>query len=342
MAETKPKPESSMRTPRAKKTLGLSVPPALRMPHEDLISTPSRSSPASQTSQTPVAPTRDFHKVPNSIPREAVPGGLFKGKSKQLWDCLYQMTRGAIVPVRSVRISRPKLMKKAGIGARVTFETNINHLISVGLISVRQIVGEHEGNEYEVFTLEEISMPSHTSQGSQTRYAQKVDGLVRLENSQTRYTSIVEDKDTSVNPKTSFKTKEEKTDDEAARRFFEMFRQVERELTGKAEGVTLNAEKYRELAELLIAELRIAAARTTISSVPAFLTEHLRRRLWKTDGKSQSDKLPVTSDELQVTSDRLGIDASKCPDCGGTGMFYPEGYEKGVRKCSHDKLTNPA
>jgi hypothetical protein len=38
--------------------------------------------------------------------------------------------------------------------------------------------------------------------------------------------------------------------------------------------------KWKELAELLAMELEIAAARTiSISSVPAFLTEHLRRRL---------------------------------------------------------------
>src|SRR3954468_10971846 len=36
MAETKEKPASSLRTPKPKK-LGLSVPPALRLPHEDLI-----------------------------------------------------------------------------------------------------------------------------------------------------------------------------------------------------------------------------------------------------------------------------------------------------------------
>jgi hypothetical protein len=39
-------------------------------------------------------------------------------------------------------------------------------------------------------------------------------------------------------------------------------------------------EKLKELAELLVMELEIAAARTdSISNVPAFLTEHLRRRL---------------------------------------------------------------
>lgn len=206
MVKPKPEDKSSMRTPGPKKKLGLAVPPALRMPHEDLIirqtnseesallSTPSQTrqpSPSSQTSHTsqaslrenpneesPISPQRDYTKTANSIVREAVPGGFFKGKSKQIYDCLYSMTRGAIVPTRKVRISRPKLMAKAHIGSRVTFDANILHLKSVGLIRVVNIIGEHEGNEYEVILPEEVvSLTSHTSQ---TRYAQKVDILDSL------------------------------------------------------------------------------------------------------------------------------------------------------------------
>lgn len=32
------------------------------------------------------------------------------------------------------------------------------------------------------------------------------------------------------------------------------------------------------------------------------------------------------------------IDMSTCPDCGGTGAYYPEGYDKGVARCRHEKL----
>src|ERR1700759_4963279 len=105
MAETNRKPTDSLRTPKPKKKLGLAVPPALRLPHEDLISASSKepSNQASMTSQTshtketeeksmpsltsqtsqtsltshsqlptPVSPARDFTKVANSIHREAV------------------------------------------------------------------------------------------------------------------------------------------------------------------------------------------------------------------------------------------------------------------------------
>lgn len=32
-------------------------------------------------------------------------------------------------------------------------------------------------------------------------------------------------------------------------------------------------------------------------------------------------------------------DISACPDCHGTGMYYPEGFDKGVARCKHENLT---
>jgi hypothetical protein len=96
-------------------------------------------------------------------------------------------------------------------------------------------------------------------------------------------------------------------------------------------------ERLGELAELLATELKIAAARTTnVSSVPAFLTEHLRRRLWKVDKKQVSGegKPEISSAKTALSNE----EARNCPDCGGSGMYYPEGYEKGVAKCRHEKL----
>ncbi len=88
-----------------------------------------------------------------------------------------------------------------------------------------------------------------------------------------------------------------------------------------------------ELAEVLSAELKIAAGRTTVSSAPAFLAEHLRRRLWK------KDKRQIEAEAAQPKSaDAPKVDASRCPDCFGTGMWYPEGFEKGVARCEHKAL----
>ncbi|HEY6187319.1 MAG TPA: hypothetical protein VIW80_06565 [Pyrinomonadaceae bacterium] len=33
------------------------------------------------------------------------------------------------------------------------------------------------------------------------------------------------------------------------------------------------------------------------------------------------------------------IDASQCPDCQGTGFYYPKGIEQGVAKCQHARLS---
>ena len=355
MAESKTKPSSSLRTPGPKKKLGLTVPPALRLPHDELIKSavggersmtshaPQSIDPTTATSpsaEVPISPVRDYTKVPNSIPREAVPAGLFKGKSKQLYDQLYALTRGAVAPKRKVRISRPQLMKLAHIGARVTFDTNVNHLRAVGLVEVTVVTGEHEGNEYEVFIPEELedisTIPSQTSQTSLTRYAQKLVRLVRLETSQTRHTLSVENKDGYDVPKTSFKTNTEKTDDEAFAPLVAQFREAAREITGK-EPSAAEAERWRELAELLVTELKIAAGRTgSVSNVPAFLTEHLRRRLWKKE-KRQLEEEGKSAAGGQESAVR--VDASKCPDCFGTGMWYPGGFEKGVARCGHEKLA---
>jgi hypothetical protein len=351
MAETKPKQSSELRTPKPKKKLGLHVPPALRMPHEDLI--PARSentsmtshtsltSPTSVTSHTteghPVAPVRDFAKVANSISREAVPAGIFKGKSKQIYDVLYSLTRGAIVPVRKVRISRPKLMAMAHIGARVTFDANIKHLRSVGLIAVTNIAGEHEGNEYEVFIPEE-SMSSHTSHTSQARYAQKVDSLDSLETSQTRHTSSSENSTTSGASKTSFKTNTERSDDDdaALADLYAALKQASKEITGRDLSTT-ERSRWKELAELLVTEAKIAAARTTVSSLPAFLTEHLRRRLWKKE-KTQLDAEQRTEPQSIGAQTLTEEQIKSCPDCGGSTWYYPEGTEKGIKRCRHEKL----
>ncbi len=121
-------------------------------------------------------------------------------------------------------------------------------------------------------------------------------------------------------------------DDEAFAGFVELMRKASEEVTGRAPTA---AEKGRwtDLAELLAAELKIAAGRTTVSSAPAFLTEHLRRRLWKKDAQ-QVEAEDAQRDPAAAKKD----DIRRCPDCFGTGMFYPEGYDKGVAKCGHERL----
>ena len=124
-------------------------------------------------------------------------------------------------------------------------------------------------------------------------------------------------------------------DDEAFADFVGLLRENAREITGRQPSAA-EAAKWRELAEVLIIELRIAAGRTTVSSVPAFLAEHLRRRLWKLEGRKQP---PTGAEGAEAPVPTISREeARECPDCWGTGMYYPGGFEKGVAKCRHERL----
>lgn len=257
------------------------------------VSTPSRpsrgsrpstpSSPAPSPEQS-IAPERDFARVANSIIREAVPAGVFAGKRKQLYDFLYSLTRGAVVPKRTIRIAKDKLMAGASIGSEVTLRTHLTHLRSAGLIDERVIPGAHGGNEYTVFLPEEIvtkgdETPSRGSRGSRaTNPPQFLEGLEALETRGSRGGLSSSESDIYEAPNTFFKTYGENDDDDEFARFVEIFREARRSLTGGAVAQD-ERERWAELARLIVAELREAASKTeVVSSVPAFLTAHLRRR----------------------------------------------------------------
>jgi hypothetical protein len=42
---------------------------------------------------------------------------------------------------------------------------------------------------------------------------------------------------------------------------------------------------------------------------------------------------------ISPTSDKSEANTSACPDCQGTGFYYPKGKEQGVAKCPHNRLT---
>lgn len=69
-------------------------------------------------------------------------------------------------------------------------------------------------------------------------------------------------------------------------------KQASQSVTGR-EPTQAEATRWSEVAELLAAELRSAAERTNISSVPAFLAEHLRRRLARPSADPQARSRPV-------------------------------------------------
>ena len=352
---TKPKPErrivSVISVPEARPDDGLfnpfkeakaaesaQVPPAQPIPTHPNLSQPSPTQPNS------IAATRDFNRRPNSIDRDALPAGLFPGTSQKLYNALFLKTRGAIIPTRTIQATKRELMEWSHIRSKNTIAVNLKLLCTIGWIKAHHEAGNHEGSIYEVLTFEELSsqpIPTHPNP-SQVNPSQPIptqemgvdptqnlgwDGLGKTD----------ENKGTSGIAKTSFNTKEERNDDEAFAGLFETFQQITTELTGKSPTASEDA-KWRELAEVLVVELRIAAGRTTVSSVPAFLAEHLRRRLWKVD-KKRAIEIATVEPEQGIHSALSDEEKRSCPDCAGTNFWYPEGPDKGVAKCKHSKLT---
>lgn len=324
-----------------------SSPPTISSPSTGSTgATPSIGSALVVRTKTSVSPRRDYMKVANSITKQAIPSGVFGeqgGKSKELYDALYSLTRGAVVPRRKIRIPKDRLMRLAGIGSEVTLKKNMQRLRGARLIKESIVAGMHGGNEYEVFLPEEVgletgstpSTPSTPATGSSS--PQMREGVDPLASRDSSPSVIGETTTTSRDDKTLILRPGLRDDDEAFALFLREMKKAIFDVTGRQVSTSESA-KLLELAEVLTTELRIAAARTTVSSAPAFLTEHLRRRLWKKDKQQLSEEIKISANEPAA----LSLDISKCPDCGGSGFYYPKGYEEGVAKCKHEKLTKLA
>ena len=54
----------------------------------------------------------------------------------------------------------------------------------------------------------------------------------------------------------------------------------------------------------------------------------------------EADTLIESFLHTQTRSPSSTLDTSQCPDCHGTGFYYPEGVGGGVAKCKHEQLRN--
>lgn len=52
----------------------------------------------------------------------------------------------------------------------------------------------------------------------------------------------------------------------------------------------------------------------------------------------EADVLVESFLRSQTPSPSSTLDTSQCPDCHGTGFYYPEGVEGGVARCKHEQL----
>ena len=273
-----------------------------KIENEGLIGNPKKKVAKSKRVLFPTSPEKDYQKVPNSVVRNALPLGIFRGKSKQVYDYLWSISRGAINPKREVTATRSQIKENSGLGSMVTVDAAINHLQNTGLIERTSSVGSSRGNSYEVFTLEEIEFgcTSISSASRITRLSHKVDELVHPESGISSITQTTEDNNTYSPPKTSLKTIN--PDDEQTATFADFNKRIS-EASERITGKKINpkeSKKWEEVADLLILELELAAARTgTISSVPAFLKEVLRRKL-ETKPAATSVRPGKVSKQMQV------------------------------------------
>jgi hypothetical protein len=272
-----------------------------------------------------IAPQRDFTRVPNSVVRDAVPSGLFKGESKKLYDSLYQRTRGFITPRRSIRATQADLMDWARV-SRNTLKAHIKHLSKIGLLKVHYVRGENTGAEYEIFTPEELLTTTHhpppTTQNLTPPTTQNLGG--------GWWGQVAEESTTSGNPKTLYKTNTERSDDddEAFADFIHAMKEVFKEVAGRAPNRS-DRNALKELAQVLAAELQIAASRTTVSAAAPFLTAHLRRRLGKADARAAQQSEPQTK---ASPATKREFTEEPCPECQGA-LFVRED-DGGRRKCT--------
>jgi hypothetical protein len=351
------KPKSSTAAERANEALDRIAPegkaPALKAldfllqgshdePQKEGATTPHHSPPLpttppnSQPVLKPHAPDKDFNRRANSLERDAMPAGLFPGSTFKVYNALYLRSRGAVVPRRKVRASRRDFIDWTDIRNIKTIDSHLRYLMAKGLIVRAWELGSTEGSEYEVFLPEEVlpplpttphhSPPLPTTQKTSSGNTQK---LGSGGDSQT-----VDFQTTSGDDKTELRLDRKIVDDDAA--LAGLFRELEKEIIGKN---SASIEQWREVKEVLLTELRIASGRTTVSNVPTFLAEHLRRRLWKVDKKRA---IEIATVEPEQGSQPAFSDEAKrsCPDCAGTNFWYPDGPDKGVAKCRHTKLID--
>lgn len=234
------------------------------------------SPPTPTTIPTPISPEKNFTKVANSIKPE-----IFRGTSQKTYMALYQLTRGAIVPKRTIKITRNDLMAFADV-SEVTLVKHLTYLERIaGLIKKTSVRGDNDGANYEVFVPEEVAPPTPTPSTPPT-FIQKVDGGTIKKVGVGGGGNLIENKDTYEDTKTSLKTNT-KNDDEADALFsgfIEKFQTAAKRLTG-APLSKYEREKWERLADLLVLELETAGRRATnpVSSIPAFLTKVLSSKL---------------------------------------------------------------
>ncbi len=267
-----------------------------------------------------VIPDEKFYRKANEA-SDDLDRSLSPAESRVL-DHLMRLSVGFNRNWCQVRVS--VLQVRTGYRSDKTVRAALHGLVLKRVIARRTNHNDPAGDRYEILGYSGNQLPEYRSTAAEN-------------------TAVLESKFTG---QLNTYTKTQKNDDdarassdvEAFNGLIEAIQRVSQELTGKSLGRGDRA-RLDELAELLVAELRIAATRTeSVSNVPAFLTEHLRRRLWKRDKEelqAEANKPETQAPTAKLTKEQI----KSCPDCGGSGFCYPNGYDGGVVKCRHESLA---
>jgi hypothetical protein len=297
-----------------KKQEKIDSPPVTTSHHQSpLPTTPTSAPPQREERQPSPAPARDFNRRANSIEREALPQGLFPGSSKKIYDALYLRTRGANPPRARVRASRRDFLDWTDIRNIKTVDGHLRYLMSVGLIVRHWELGSTEGSQYEVRLPEELPgvTTSHHYSPPVTITQLLGSGNSQFSGSGGEGQAIDSSTGSGDDKTSSFKTNTERADDEAFAGLLAVLKQTAKKVTGK-EPSSSESDRWKEVAELLATELEVAASRTTVTSAPAFLAEHLRRRLRKTDARQierevgeASAKQAIGTSKPELTTEQI-------------------------------------
>lgn len=259
-----------------------------------------------------IIPERHFYRKANEA-ADHLDRNLSPAESKVL-DHLLRLSVGFNKKTCQVRVL--KLQERTGYRSDKTIRAALIGLEMKGIIKRLSHHNNPRGDEYEIHGYSgNTAVPQYRSTA--------VENTAVLESKITGHlNTIVKDK--------------ENDDDEAFAGLLRLLKQASEEMTGKSPHAS-ERDRWQELGEVIVTELKIAAARTTVSNLPAFLAEHLRRRLWKTDKKQMSvEGKPASAHEKPAASLEQ---VKNCKDCGGTGFYYPSGFEGGVAKCNHERLV---
>ncbi len=221
-------------------------------------------------------PKERFYRKPNET-ADALDRNLTPAESKVL-DHLLRLSVGFNRDTCQVRITT--LLNRTGYRSDKTVRAAIGGLLVKGIIERLSHFNSPLGDEYRILKYSGTGVPEYRS--------------TAVEN-----TAVLESKITGeLKTRVKDKNNDDEETSEALFDFNSILSDAARKLTGRAPKAA-DREQWAEVARMIVGELHEAAERAgTVSSVPAFLAAHLRRKLaQKPNTRKREGKQPASAAE---------------------------------------------